>query len=553
MKRSFRSLCVALVVLLGATCVQAVASTTQPASTGSQASRSTELTAPVLATAPRLDQVVTGLTPLMSWANSEGGSGTRTYTLEIDTTPKFNSRNLRQYSGIKEDVHITSFHLPEPLEDDRQYFWRVRASDAEGNRSGWGAEIGGITARFHVRSDWDEKFFGVRVPVAAITASSGTNAAAIQSYQEDGLDGWTGAPGESSHWVQFDLGEAQPVSRIWMLFKEPGWKPRNQTRFAFVTRPTDLSGRLASYEWQSSNDGRTWRTVPGTRVRNADGYRNYAILDDKPVTARYFRLAISRWHGEAPRVNEVTFYRAGPAPAIQAPEKDYVIVVGNFRSDQSNRNSAFRDAVLGLNGHVRGNWDLEVLEIPAYNISLAALEALKKKPVAIFLTGFSRWQEMQPEFEYNGLYEIIRSTQVPLYGACGGLQLMAQQSDYTYARDTGRFYGTGLGLPPAEALKRTVDEDVPAINIVKHDPVFAGLVTPFYGPESHGWKVAVVPEGFEVLATSVDSKGLTVVELMRAKDRMIYGTQFHAENAQAHSAAKLLLVNFIHMALARQR
>jgi GMP synthase-like glutamine amidotransferase len=522
------------------------------AASAAQAVTGTSPTPPTLATSPRLDQIVTGLQPLMSWANSEGGTGARTYTVEIDSTPKFNSHARRHYDGIKEDVHISSFQTPQPLEDAHQYYWRVRATDSAGNQSDWGTEIGGITARFQVRTDWNQQYFGDRVPAVAITASSGEGAAAIQAYAEDGLGGWQGAPHQSHYWVQFDLGSAVPVARIWMLFKEPGWKPRQHDFFTFVTHATDLSGRPSSYEWQYSDDARKWRTVPGTRVQDADGYRNYALLEKAPVAARYFRIVISKWQGEAPHVSEVTFYRTGPAPALQIPDKDYVLVIGNERSDADNRNTPFRDVILGQKGHIRGDWDLDVVEVSAHQISLAAIEALPRKPVAIFLTGFGRWQEMLPEFEFNGEYEIIRHSQVPMFGTCGGLQLMVQQQDFTFARDTGRFYGSGFSLAPAAALKQVLDQDTPPIGIVKPDPVFAGLVTPFYGPESHGWKVAVVPDDFEVLAKSVDSNGLVVIEAIRSKDRLMYGTQFHPEVSQAQSASKLVLVNFIQMALARK-
>ena len=144
------------------------------------------LIAPILSTVPRLDEYVTNSRPLFAWPNTEGGYGIREYILQIDTSPTFNSLNLLEYPGFPEGVRVTSWRVKEgnELKDNTQYFWRVMAVDSKGNKSPWGREIGGITARFLVNTSWNDRFYGTRVPVIKIHASNGFGIENIQDYEE---------------------------------------------------------------------------------------------------------------------------------------------------------------------------------------------------------------------------------------------------------------------------------------------------------------------------------------------------------------------------------
>ena len=498
---------------------------------------------PVLCGTPRLDQYVTSLRPLLSWPNSEGGVGPRTYVLQLDTSPSFDTPGLIECRGIPEGIYTTAWHLGpvQELRDKTRYFWRVQAVDATGASSDWGGEVGGITARFLVDTSWNDGFVGVRVPVREIAACGGYGIEHIQDYEESGATYWEGFPNQDCYWVKFDLGGPVPVSRIWLLCGMAGWKPRECRLWSFLEQQGSLTGRLTEYEWQCSQDNRTWETIRETRRRGADGFKGEFVLDGSPVTARYFRLLITGWVGPAPRVHEVTFYTPGSPPVPRVPDTDYVLVIGNYQADQRNVNTTFRDVVLGRNGHAPLPWALGVVEVPHYAISLEILERLARKPVAIFLTGFGRWSEMLPQFEYNGVYEIIREAKIPIFASCGGHQLLVQQEDFTFARDTGRSYYT--------ASVQDLAGDIPPVHMQKQDPIFAGMVDPFYAPQYHSWTVDVLPADFEVLATSRDARGFICNEVIRAKDRLVYGVQFHPEMGHPWNAAKPMLVNFLRMAL----
>ena len=220
-----------------------------------------------------------------------------------------------------------------------------------------------------------------------------------------GFSFWEGMENQESYWIEFDLGKPVKISRIWLLVGKAGWKPRVQSGFTFVNQHSDLNGRLSDYEWQYSNDGQKWMTILQTKTSGANGFKGEFVLDNHPVTARYFRLFIKGWIGNAPRVHEVTFYTAGQPSIPQVPDTDYVLVICNRRSDT--KNTRFRDVVLGLNGHVALPWDLKVVEVSAYNISLEVLKKLKNKPVAIFLTGLIAGVKCCPSLNLTGNMKLL--------------------------------------------------------------------------------------------------------------------------------------------------
>ncbi|HHT63409.1 MAG: glutamine amidotransferase-related protein [Bacillota bacterium] len=501
-----------------------------------------KISSPVLAVSPRLDETVTSMRPVLSWNNSKGGVGRRTYCLQIDITPDFNSSYLFEQHNIPEKHKISSWRLNVPLKDNCQYFWRVRAEDSQGNKSEWGKEIGGITARFKVDSSYTQDFFGVRVPAVEITASHGSGAERIQDYDEEGFTCWEGVGAKENCWVKFDLGYRAEISCIWLLCGPAGWFKQENEQHDHFSRDSGLEGRLVDYCWQYSDNGIDWHEVPNSQVLGSDAFRMDLVLKPEPVLARYFKIHITRWMGPFPKIYEATFYTR-KQPDVPLGENDpYVLIIGTQCSDEKNQHTELRDAVLGLNGHMPLPWKLNVIEIPAYKISFEVLEKMCPKPVAIILTGSGRWGEMMPRFEYNGVFNIIRHSDIPILGVCNGHQLLAQQEELTFVRNIGRRYH-------AQSIESLFQEDIPPVYIQKYDPIFCGMTNPFFGAQYHSWSIDVMPAGFEVLATSKDSQGTECIEVIKAKDRLIYGTQFHPEKPYPWSLGKMILINFLRMAL----
>lgn len=470
------------------------------------------LTAPELTNNPSLDVIVTNDHPLFSFFNAAGGQGKRTYTIQIDTSEKFDSPNLIEYKNVPEtNQHITGkLDISEKLHESGQkglvnktrYYWRVRAADESGTEGPW------AVSRFFVDTAADDAFMNmVRVPVQDLEVSSGFNKKNIIDLDDPGqATFWQSTPpGSDTQWVSFDLGRTWTIARIWML-----------------SNPNGSDGWLEDFAWQMSSDGKSWTDIPGASVPGNDTFRN--IIDFKPVSTRYLRLFIKGWKGYAAQINAITIYSPGKPPVPEVPANDYVLIVG----DQQNgfTFTELADFVKGL------GLGLDTLTVPHYEVSFEMLEGLKRKPVAVILSGNNAGYQNLPMFEYNGVYEIIRDSKIPILGICCGHQQLAMAYGYTFARAMG---WEDISAMEAEA-KRT------KIEIEKKDAIFDGIKSPFVGVEVHGWAVANLADKYDLLAKS------SYVQAIKNKDRMIYGEQFHAEIKVPYNEGTPYLVNFLKMA-----
>jgi len=468
------------------------------------------LTAPKLTNNPTLDIIATNVRPLLTFYNAAGGEGKRTYVIQIDKTPTFDTPALVKYHKVPEtDAYITSKMVDQKdaLADKTRYFWRVRAVDAQGTKGPW------AQSRFYLDTTSDDQFMNlVRVPVQKVEVSSGGDLKNITDWTDPGqATYWSPCPpGNPNPWVKFDLGKTWKVSRIWML-----------------SNRSTPDGWLKNFVWQMSQDGQAWEDIPGTGFENNDTYRN--IIDCKPVQARYFRLLIREWYGYSPQINAIILYSPGKPPVPQAPEKDYVLVIGNQLNGATFTELA--DYIEGL------DLNLKTLTVPHHEASLEMVRQLKKKPVAIILSGSDAGYQNLPMFEFNGEFEIIREGKIPLLGICCGHQLTVMAYGYTYVRAMGWLDVTSLDL---EAFK-----SINPVKIIKKDPIFEGMPNPFIGAEVHSWSVAHLPEHYELLAES------NYVQALKSKTKFLYGEQFHAEINVPYNQAKPYLYNFLTMALER--
>ena len=468
------------------------------------------LTAPKLNNNPTLDIIATNSRPLLTFYNASGGSGKRAYIIQIDKIPTFDSQALVEYQKVPEtNQYITSKLVEEKdaLADKTRYFWRVRALDAKGSKGPW------AQSRFYLDTTSDDAFMNlVRVPVQKVEVSSGGDLKNITDLTDPGQATYWRAspPGEPTPWVKFDLGKTWKVARIWML----------------SSRVTP-DGWLKNFVWQVSKDGKAWENIPGASIDNNDTYRN--IIKFQPIESRYFRLLIKEWYGYAPQINAITLYSPGKPPVPKAPQKDYVLLIGNQQNGFT-----FTELAKYIEGLDLG---LKTLTVPHYEASLEMIRGLQKKPIAIILSGSDAGYQNLPMFEFNGEYEIIRQGKIPLLGICCGHQLTVMAYGYTYVRAMGWLDITSLDL---EAFK-----SISPVRIIKKDPIFQGIPNPFIAAEVHSWSVAHLPEDYELLAVS------TYVQALKSKSKFLYGEQFHAEIDVPYNQAKPYLDNFLKMALER--
>jgi GMP synthase (glutamine-hydrolysing) len=172
---------------------------------------------------------------------------------------------------------------------------------------------------------------------------------------------------------------------------------------------------------------------------------------------------------------------------------------------------------------------------------------------AVFICGFGYgWNEVRVPDLYP-ISDFLHTTDIPVYAACGGHQLLGfvfnndlrkvkrlqdepmrklrgAEPDYGYsARVAGHYTATGYQV----------------VDIVKRDPIFAGLRKRFRVRQAHYCEVKKLPRGFELLATSPECR----IEMMKHTGRPIYGAQFHAESWQEPWLdGQKIMANFFRMA-----
>jgi GMP synthase (glutamine-hydrolysing) len=180
---------------------------------------------------------------------------------------------------------------------------------------------------------------------------------------------------------------------------------------------------------------------------------------------------------------------------------------------------------------------LKTLTVPCHQVSLRMLGQLTHAPTAIILSGNNADYPNMPMFEFNGEYEIIRHSDIPILGICCGHQQLAMAYGFTYARS--------MGWPDISGMEKPRTQQ--KIRILKRDPIFEGIPDPFIGAEIHGWAIGHLPEGFETLAES------EYIQAVKNGSRFIYGEQFHSEIRVPYTQAQPYLANFLKMARERKR
>ena len=175
-------------------------------------------------------------------------------------------------------------------------------------------------------------------------------------------------------------------------------------------------------------------------------------------------------------------------------------------------------------------------------------------PRALFITGFGYSWNQVPVPGLYAINDLLHTTELPVYGACGGHQLIAFCFNMDL-RKTERL--------PDEPMRRLepgepdfgpvcgqwgyyVARGVQEVQIVKRDPIFSGLPGPkIRVPEAHYCEIKTLPPGFELLATSPECR----IEAMKHRERPIYGAQFHAEICQApYTDGDQIMRNFFRIA-----
>ena len=224
-----------------------------------------------------------------------------------------------------------------------------------------------------------------------------------------------------------------------------------------------------------------------------------------------------------------------------------ILIVSMARKDEYDRS----DGATGLKRKFE-----ELAACPAVSLHFTEVspETVDRiRPQAVFITGFGYpWSEVHVPDLYP-INDFLHATDVPVYGACGGHQLIG----YCFSRDLRRV--KQLRGEPMRRLRAGETDHGPVsynpgyylahgfteVQIVARDPIFQGLPRKVRVLEWHYCEVKRLPPEFELLATSAECR----IEMMRHRSRPIYGAQFHAEMWQEpYTHGRTIMANFFRLA-----
>ncbi len=171
---------------------------------------------------------------------------------------------------------------------------------------------------------------------------------------------------------------------------------------------------------------------------------------------------------------------------------------------------------------------------------LDAAAMARLQPRAILLSGNSSDPDDFAPGELDVICDILATTDLPIFGFCGGHQLIGR----AFGRPMTRI---GPADPPVN------DDGSPAwifeygydtVDLDPH-PLFEGLGDTAVVRHAHGWQLDPQPDGFDVVARTA----LTPVQAMVHHTRPIFGTQFHPEwFTDEHPDGRTMIENFVRWA-----
>ena len=478
---------------------------------------SQELSPPVFDSNPQLDMVLTNRRPILSIGNPSSCPKKFTIEYEISKDPAFPQNKTIHYDSIRpENKKITEFQVKKGDDlSDGTYYWRARCVSSKGNHSKW------VETRFHVNVKDSRTFSGyLRAPVKNIEVSGGQNPRNIIEWNDQGQDSfWNSVltAGETFSWVMLDMGKPIPVSRFWML----------STR-----KPTMASGWLTHFAWQSSNDAKSWKDIPGTEIKHNNTFRN--TIDFKPVNARYYRLVIYSQNALQAQIDEIIPYVKGQPKVPKVPSGKYVLIIGN-------QMNGYTYTQLAKFVEARG---YKTVVIPHYEFSCQIFRKLKNKPMAIILSGNNASWPNLPLFEYYGEFELVRTNDdIPMMGICAGNEFIPMSYGISFVHWMGWFDSTLFRLAKGEKPEKVrIKKDF------QNDQIFEGLPNPFQTIEIHSWAISPLFLKDKRYREFRETSSTSYIQMLKSTKRSVYSEQFHAEVVNKYNQSAKYLENFLMIA-----
>lgn len=162
--------------------------------------------------------------------------------------------------------------------------------------------------------------------------------------------------------------------------------------------------------------------------------------------------------------------------------------------------------------------------------------------VALLISGNAVDFEVYDDGAFAEMHHIIRTTERPILGFCGGLQLIAM----AYGATVAPMRRLRPGEPDVTTLSAPgylKEWGFMPVDVVEADPVFDGLGASPVFLQVHYCEAKEVPPGFRVLASSKDCP----IQVLKQLDKPVYGAQFHPEGyTEALNDRRSPLVNLVY-------
>lgn len=337
---------------------------------------------------------------------------------------------------------------------------------------------------------------------------------------------WRGAKGEAPWTWQIDFGGPRRIAKVYQIMGS-GPHIRHHT-------PTD-------YLWQWSNDLTSWKDIPGSALTGDT--RIFRIVESATaVTARYFRIKIASATDDEPSLREIEMF----ANSTDQVRNDPWFYAANINASNELPSYAANFVPTARQCSEWGNVQAQFLWVKDFNESILQPEP---RPLCAFLGGsIPDWCQRERS-EFVGLEEVLRNRNLPLWGSCGGGQILLileqhgtslswicphcewSRPDYYLTAPKPFIYGhiQCQGHTKCGEYKCVMEKGDYDLAKVLPDPVLSGLPDPFNLNESHMGELKWLPKSWVLIATK-GSKGLTVNQIMRVRNRYIYAAQPHMEN-----------------------
>ena len=160
---------------------------------------------------------------------------------------------------------------------------------------------------------------------------------------------------------------------------------------------------------------------------------------------------------------------------------------------------------------------------------------------AVFISGNSADPSVYDEKDKEGLRQIFRDQALPIFGFCGGFQLMGQTLGAPLELIGPLDPGEEDPFPESVYAGWKKEHGYDTVQIVKQHPILEGLGEEPIVRHAHSLELKSVPAGFQVYA----STPLTHVQMIIHDTLPIAGAQFHPEYyTDEHPAGRIMIENF---------